>query len=305
MRPSRIHVFGVVDVKVDAVVADALKSLGLHIAFWSAPREEEYPWVMTNGNVPQEPLHLWVWRFFDRPQPKEDEIIHHVNKRKNDARIKNLVLMRRDHHARHHMNERQRFTIRKKTIPDGFYCPQPPAPVKTITGPMKMEIEKTLLARQQLEEEEKKALQLANAQFNTNSYGNRDPQHIDAIFEELFSLEHPWRIRSRISAFDSGQNIPPPPRRTHEDRGLPRIRLGCTHAECGLVYELVDQGFELAAVAADTKLPVSIIAGLMKTPAVSKAIENWQKYQRLPKPCTLNNLGVFGADVKKRLKKNI
>lgn len=308
---ATITTYGPVQVKMDRAVAAELENKKLRIAFNPiAAVDWEYPWVFQcePSNCPVEPLHLFVWRFMKKEERplRAGEILHHKNHDKNDARIANLGPGTPALHAKVHALTRQRFTIRRKTDLTGYYRPHAPGDVRDVTGEERTQLEKRLLERQAQEEVKKKSSEQWKLEQGLVPKPAPDPE---VVLGEVYD-----RLRPVIGLLDSGKPIPPPPSRPREsdrllqskalgtkgDAAVGRARLGCTRGEAGLVFALIDQGFDVLAVSKDVKLSEDVIRKMMTEPAVSKAIENWHRYQRLPKPNSAKKLGVWGTALKKR-----
>jgi hypothetical protein len=71
---------------------------------------------------------------------------------------------------------------------------------------------------------------------------------------------------------------------------LKPITLGCTVAEAALVRALAihqrqDGSFDIAATGRDVDVHPSLLAVIMKRPAVELAVNRWNAHGRLPKAC--------------------
>ncbi len=139
-RPTRMFSFSSGSVALDRDTARALKAAHLEIAL---DVTRPYPYVVLvqrhlPGPVYQRDLHRWVWDWLveqGRRRPlQDDEIIHHLDHDKLNARSENLVARSRRAHAIEHSRTKQRFAPRQAMRLDGFHRPRAPGPLRRVTS---------------------------------------------------------------------------------------------------------------------------------------------------------------------------
>ena len=289
-------------VNTEIVEACNEDNVDIDVAFWSP-----YPWLFERyTRVAIAPLHEFVWwHFMNAVRPRhDDEVIHHKNHRKHDARINNLVALTRAQHAREHATHRQKFSRRRREDLRGFYVPRARRPTFEVS------LDDPSLDGIRLRERERTASSSGVAPAassstapvgtpaSTSSPSSASPDSPAAgpakskDAEAVLAAELP-RLRSEIDWLESSEKIPPPtsrPKQRDRLKSVDRIRRGCTEGEAALVRLLVKHNFDRDLAAAEVDLLRAALDRMMTTSAVTLAVRNWLCHRRLPPPSTSKTL---------------
>jgi hypothetical protein len=293
--------------------AEAVLTGGVSVGFDdSVPYDQDYPWLFDEQG-PIETLHDATWNLLKgglRPK-KDGEIIHHIDGDKLNCTIENLGIGTPKIHGLAHAAKRQKFKHRKRWYLGGLYRPQAEAEVRDLGFIEELRYREQLLAREAKRAEDaarfRAWVEAARSTGGSSSPSSdpgpaAPPPVLDlAAAEKVLAAALP-RLRSELDRLESSQKIPPPASRPlRRDRLLDigRIRRGCSPGEAALVRLLVKNRLDLAAAAAEVKIPLVLAQKMRKTTAVDLAIKNWIDWGRLPPPCSPKKLRPYKAKVRR------
>jgi hypothetical protein len=242
---------------------------------------DDYPWI---GFVPEfcascgaracgclrPPVKRWLAHFFvyDFYNPGirgENNVVHHQNHDKNDARIKNLGLGTPRTHALAHNARRQKFSKKKKEKLGGFRY-RPPQPARVVDRP-----------------------ELVGLTVPIQVKPPRPPSKAQRMRELDDRLARLWEPLSQQM---KGMNSTAPvPRGAPESAwrspktwklGISMPRLELTPGEAVFVLLAVKHGFAFDWMSRESGEPEELLKLFMKSPAVDNAITRWRSNERLP-----------------------
>ncbi len=306
-KPKYVLIHGI---KMDPRLhAEAVLTGGVTVGFDDAvPYDKEYPWLFDELG-PIETLHAATWNLLKgglRPK-KDGEIIHHIDGDKLNCTIENLGIGTPKIHGLAHAAKRQRLTPRKRWHLGGLFRPQAEKEVRDLGFIEELRYREQILAREAKRAEDaarfRAWVEAARSPGGSPSAPSEPgpaapPPVLDlAAAEKLLAAALP-RLRAELDHLDSGDKIPPPasrPRQRDRLLGIGRIRRGCTPGEAAMVRLLVKHRLDLAAAAAEAKVPVFLAEKMRKTTAVDLAIKNWIDWGRLPPPCAPKKLRPYKA----------
>lgn len=301
-------------IKMDPrIYSEAVLTGGVSVGFDEAvPYDKEYPWLF-DEHGPIETLHDATWNLLKgglRPK-KDGEIIHHIDGDKLNCTIENLGIGTPKIHGLAHAAKRQKFTPRKRWHLGGLYRPQAEAKVRDLGFIEELRYREQLLAREAKRAEDAARFRAwVEAARPTDGFSSppsdpgpaAPPPVLDLVAAEKVLAAALPRLRAELDQLDSGEKIPPPasrPRRQDRLLDIGRIRRGCSPGEAALVRLLVKNRLDLAAAAAEAKIPVFLAQKMRKTTAVDLAIKNWIDWGRLPPPCPPKKLRPYKAKVRR------
>lgn len=285
-------------VKMNIEVADYLKAKGLFLIMRAEEdvgdqakkmskaevEKDGYPWIACwpktcplcgridsctcpRAAIPMCALHLFAWDFLrgaTNPR-KKGEVIHHKNRDKKDARIKNLGKGTRREHGLAHKARRQKFSKRNRhDLRSVNFRPRQPARVVTRTE---------LIGR--TEPIPPKAPPMPSKARHIRDVEQRLAGRYDELSTSLAHLD---------SCEPITKAAPAPAWRSPRTRmlGLKAPRLDLTDGEAAFVLLLVQHRFDLEKLAEATGEHVDLLRDLLHRPAVDEAVRRWRRHRRLP-----------------------
>lgn len=242
---------------------------------------DDYPWIgympeycvscgARSCGCPPTPVkrwlaHFFVYDFFKPGTRGDNNVVHHKNHDKLDARIKNLGLGTPKTHALAHNARRQKFSKRKKEKLGGFRY-RPPQPARVVDRPDLIGLAVPI--------------QVKPARPTSKA------QRVRELDDRLARLWQP--LSDQMKGMDSGVPIP---RGVSESAwrspktwklGISMPRLELTPGEAAFVLLAVKHGFYFDAMSHESGEPAELLQLFMKSPAVDLAVSRWRSHQRLP-----------------------
>jgi hypothetical protein len=211
------------------------------------------------------PLHLFVYDHFNPGVRTNENVVHHINHDKLDARIKNLGLGTPRTHALAHNARRQKFTKKKKENLGGFRF-RPPQPARVVDRPELLGVTAPIPPK---------------APVVPSS-----AQRMRELDDRLARLWQPLSVE--MKGMDSGVPIPRgapesawrSPKTWKLGISIPRMEL--TPGEAAFVLLAVKHGWDFDWMSRESGEPEELLQLVMKSPAVDLATSRWRSHKRLP-----------------------